>query len=514
MAAPPTRFRLDALEARLAALDELPRTLWLPAIVHNEGSPIERIGRVERARARLLDGGSPFGSDALTDLDEVAAAFAPVIERLALPSLSRGQPAVADEVLRSLLWHVDQIARASDRVPRGVAATQLADAFEAEWVGRGEALHQVMRLIESLDGLVEAARWSELLGLLETDAWQAILEARTRIETMPGLAALIRTLGRTRPTDDDCVEPAEDARDTGPPTWVRETREATVPGVPVEVDGVYRSALLSAVMPTEFAWRTPGLSPVRARALRRLFAARLAEQALMSWQHRERWLETAWVRRNGPTLSPQPRQRPRAQAGPIVVCVDTSASMAGGPERVAKAIVVEALRTAVRERRRCHLVAFSGVGQVSECELTGNLDGLCALARFVAGSFHGGTDLMEPIDRAIERVRDEHWREADLLIASDGEFGPTAATLTAVERARRELGLRVHGVLIGDRETRGMRSIVDATFWVRDWRRYGDRHGQIESPVHDRNLTTLYFPNMAAPPGTGTPLPGMGSAAR
>jgi uncharacterized protein with von Willebrand factor type A (vWA) domain len=121
---------------------------------------------------------------------------------------------------------------------------------------------------------------------------------------------------------------------------------------------------------------------------------------------------------------------------------------------------------------------------------------------------------MEPIDRAIERVRDEHWREADLLIASDGEFGPTAATLTAVERARRELGLRVHGVLIGDRETRGMRSIVDATFWVRDWRRYGDRHGQIESPVHDRNLTTLYFPNMAAPPGTGTPLPGMGSAAR
>jgi hypothetical protein len=59
-----------------------------------------------------------------------------------------------------------------------------------------------------------------------------------------------------------------------------------------------------------------------------------------------------------------------------------------------------------------------------------------------------------------------------------------------------------------------MRSIVDATFWVRDWRRYGDRHGQIESPVHDRNLTTLYFPNMAAPPGTGTPLPGMGSAAR
>lgn len=514
MAAPPTRFRLEALEARLTPLDELPRTLWLPAIVHNEGPPIERIGRVERARARLLDGGSPFGGDALPDLDEVAAAFVPVFDRLALPRLSRGQPAVADEVLRSLLWHVDQIARASDRVPRTVAAAQLADAFETEWVGRGEALHEVMRLIESLDGLVEAARWSELQGLLESEAWQGILEARARIEAMPGLAAVIRGLGRTRPTDDDSLESAEDARDTGPPTWVRETREARVPGVPVEVDGVRRSAVLSAVMPTEFAWRTPGLSPLRARALRRLFAARLAEQALMSWEHRERWLETEWVRRTGPSLMPRPRRRPRAQAGPIVVCIDTSASMAGGPERVAKAIVVEALRTAVRERRRCHLVAFSGAGQVSECELAGDVDGLSALARFVAGSFHGGTDLMEPIDRAIARVHDAHWREADLLIASDGEFGPTATTLAAVEAARRELGLRVHGVLIGDRETRGMRSIVDSTFWVRDWRRYGDRHGQIESPVHDRNLTGLYFPNMAAPPGTGTPLPGMGSAVR
>jgi uncharacterized protein with von Willebrand factor type A (vWA) domain len=156
--------------------------------------------------------------------------------------------------------------------------------------------------------------------------------------------------------------------------------------------------------------------------------------------------------------------------------------------------------------------AFSGARQVAECELSSDLDGLRRLADFVAASFHGGTDVVEPIERAISRVRGEGWRQADLLIASDGEFGPTAATVEAVESARRELGLRVQGVLIGDRETRGLRSIVDDTFWVRDWRRYGVRHGQVDAPVHDRNLTGLYFPNMAAAPGTGTPLPGMAPA--
>lgn len=514
MAGHPSRFRLDALEARLAPLDALPRTLWLPSIAHNEGSPVERIGRVERARARLLAGDSAFGEDGLPDDDDVAAAFGPAFGRLGLAGLCRGQAAVADEVLRSLLWHVDQIARATDRLPRAGALERLAEAFESEWVGRGQALHEVMRLVESLDGLVDAARWSELQGLLESDAWQGILEARSLIEGLPGLAALIRSLGRVRPTDDDRVVRVEETEGAGPQTWADELRDASVPGVPVEVDGVRRSGALATVLPTELAWRAPGLDPVRARALRRLFAARLAEQALMSWEHRERWVETARVRRPGPALRPRTVARPRTEAGPIVVCVDTSASMAGGPERVAKAIVVEALRTAARERRRCHLVAFSGAGQVTECELGADVDGLHALARFVSGSFHGGTDVMEPIERAVARVRADGWREADLLIASDGEFGPTAATVDAVAEARGTLGLRVHGVLIGDRETRGMRSIVDATFWVRDWRRYGGRHGQVEPPVHDRNLTGLYFPNMNAAPGTGTPLPGMGTPPR
>jgi hypothetical protein len=88
------------------------------------------------------------------------------------------------------------------------------------------------------------------------------------------------------------------------------------------------------------------------------------------------------------------------------------------------------------------------------------------------------------------------------LIASDGEFGVTPATHQRLSLAKAELGLRVQGVLIGDRETIGLREVCDHVFWVQDWRRYGAEYGQVESPVHDKSLTKLYFPSASMrPPG-------------
>jgi uncharacterized protein with von Willebrand factor type A (vWA) domain len=507
----PSPFRPDALEQRLAPLEALPRTLWLSSIVNNEGAPLERLAWVAAARERLLAGCPPFGEGCCDGMPaDLVAAWREPIARLGLEALSCRQPAVADQVIRSLLWHVDQVARLCDRMPRARAIELLAAAFDAEWIERGETLHEVLRLVDSLDGVANFARWSELQGLLRSESWQGILEARERVERMPQLAELIRRLGRGRPRDEERLENTRQASGAdAAQEWVRRDREFSLPGTPVEVDGIRRSGQLSQMLPTEALWRSRRLDPVRARRLRRLFAARLAEQALLSWEHRDRWVESTWVREPGVARTPQPVHRPVLEAGPIVICVDTSASMAGGPECVAKAIVVHALRTAAAEGRRCYLYTFSGARQVAECELSADLDGLQRLAEFVSTSFHGGTDVVEPLDRALERVRSAAWRQADLLIASDGEFGPTASTVDAVAAARYELGLRVQGVLIGDRETKGMRSVVDDVFWVRDWRRYGGRHGQVDPPVHDRRLTDLYFPNIAATPGTGVPLPGM-----
>jgi hypothetical protein len=72
-------------------------------------------------------------------------------------------------------------------------------------------------------------------------------------------------------------------------------------------------------------------------------------------------------------------------------------------------------------------------------------------------------------------------------------------TLQRLEQAQRRFGLRVQGVLVGDRETMGLLEVCDDIHWVRDWRRYADAaeggDGRGFSPVHSKSLTALYFPN-------------------
>ncbi|HYQ82245.1 MAG TPA: hypothetical protein VEP68_12115, partial [Anaeromyxobacteraceae bacterium] len=156
------------------------------------------------------------------------------------------------------------------------------------------------------------------------------------------------------------------------------------------------------------------------------------------------------------------------------------------------------VRTAHAQRRACHVFAFSGPGEIVDMPLAVDQDGVERLARFMGQSFGGGTDVCGPLERALGKLGEEAWQLADLLIASDGEFGATPEVAAAVARAKAERGLRVQGILVGDRETVGMLELADDVFWVRDWRRFGD--WDAGSPVHSKSLTATYFPGALRSP--------------
>lgn len=482
-------FDARALEARFEPLERMSRRLWLPAIVNCEGRPIERLQALAQARARLLEGRGALDAGDAWPAADAAAAFGAECERLGLSEVVRGSEEVADQVLRSLLWHLDRIALLGERMGRAAAVAACAREFADDWQTRIEEYREVLRVFDSLDGIATLARWSQMRGLLHSEAWQSVLAARERIERMPQLAALIRRLGRARPVENEVQgeatrpQPSQTA-----PDWVRRTREIEFPGAPLETEGVRRCGDFTRMLASE---------AIQLRRRRRLLAARIAEQTLLAYQHRQFATETTWERGPGATRVREPRPRPELQAGPMILCVDTSASMSGAPEQVAKAIVLEAMRVAAAQRRACLLYAFSGPGDVSVFELAADADGLQAVAGFLAGSFHGGTDVCEPFERALAAIESERWRGADLLIASDGEFGAPASLRARLAGARGGSGLRVQGVLIGDRETIGLREVCDDVMWVRDWRRYGS-HGQVDPPVHASDLTRLYFPGAFA----------------
>ena len=96
---------LDAPYDRLKAL---PQALWLPAIVTAAGDSTRRLGELAQWLQALDAGALPDEALHFGDPSALQAMRA-VVGALNLPSLCEGTPALAQQVLRTMLWHLDRI---------------------------------------------------------------------------------------------------------------------------------------------------------------------------------------------------------------------------------------------------------------------------------------------------------------------------------------------------------------------------------------------------------------------
>ena len=471
-------------------LQPLPRSLWLPSLVASAGERAQRLSDARRWLEALQSGELPPADADFGD----PAACAPlrgVVGDLGLNALARGVPALAEQVVRTLLWTLDRIVDLQPRLTREAAIAELASRFRAEWEAQSSGLDEDLVLLQGL-GDLSTLRWDSLRGHLNSRPWAAARRASEWLRQLPELAALIRRLGRSEravvAAPRRAPHRADDRR--APPQTLRAV-ETRLPDAPGEITGVRFSSRPERMLASEAAM-------LHHPVLRKLFRARHAEARLLSWETEAVLIDwrvdpEAATRRQAAPPEPEVLER-----GPIIVCLDTSGSMRGAPENIAKAVVIAALRAAHEARRGCRLIAFGGPDELVECDLGAGEAGLQALLGVMGQAFDGGTDIQTPIERAIEGVRDARWASADLLIVSDGEFGCVPATLQRLQQARDDLGLRVQGVLVGDRETMGLLEVCDDIHWVRDWRRYDEAaaaEARGHSPVHSKSLTALYFPN-------------------
>lgn len=102
--------------------------------------------------------------------------------------------------------------------------------------------------------------------------------------------------------------------------------------------------------------------------------------------------------------------------GPIIVCVDTSGSMTGSPETIAKAVTLFMATRAASQKRNCLLINFSTGIEV--LDLSGQM-GMAKVIDFLQRSFHGGTDAGPALTHALEMMNDKNYKQSDLLIISD-----------------------------------------------------------------------------------------------
>lgn len=495
-------------------LEALARELWLPGLVCSSGALQTRLQQLRQWWDHLLDGQLPppeadFGDSPVTTVLRQAVAA------LQLTAITRGSPEMTLQLLRTALWHADRLIDRHESEPRETAIGRMAEAFQAEWTIERADWEEAQALLQGLgDG--EHLRWDALKGHLRTREWQEAKRLAALMAQRPELGALLRRIGRAeRPVEGSPPPTPAQNEDPGrrEPVGLRPV-QTVLPGAPGELRGIRLGDRLEQLLGSE-------LQQLRHPVLRKLWRARKAEARLLTYDSQA--LLVDW--RADPSAPPRQRPSPpTAQAlvrGPMIICLDTSGSMQGAPESIAKAVVLEAVKVAHRERRGCTLISFGGPEEVLERALDFSPEGLNRLMQLIGQAFDGGTDVQTPIEHALRRVQAQQWASADILIVSDGEFGCTRATLEQLDMARARLGLRVHGLLIGDRETMGLLEVADEIHWVRDWRRDappGTFHGSGGagfSPVHTKSLTALFFPNAlserAARHGRG-PAPGSAPA--
>lgn len=477
-----------AIDAPYDRLESLPPALWLPSLIASAGDRAQRLSDARRWLDALQGGVLPPAGADFGDATASAPLRAAVGE-LGLPSMARGVPALAEQVLRTLLWHLDCIVDLQPRLSREAAIDEVAARFRAAWEAQTNGLDEDLALLQGLGDLA-SLRWDSLRGHLTSRPWAQARQASEWLRQLPELAALIRRLGRSERAVTAPPRAAPRCAEAGTRPQALRAIETRLPDAPGEITGVRFSSRPERMLASEAVM-------LHHPVLRKLWRARHAEARLLSWETEA--VLTDW--RLDPHAERRQAATPEVEAlerGPIIVCLDTSGSMRGAPENIAKATVIAALRAAHEARRGCKLIAFGGPDELIERDLGRGEAGLQALLDLMAQAFDGGTDIQTPIERAIACVHDARWASADLLIVSDGEFGCVPATLQRLQQARAEFGLRVQGVLVGDRETMGLLEVCDDIHWVRDWRRYAEGIGgeaRGHSPVHSKSLTALYFPN-------------------
>jgi uncharacterized protein with von Willebrand factor type A (vWA) domain len=143
--------------------------------------------------------------------------------------------------------------------------------------------------------------------------------------------------------------------------------------------------------------------------------------------------------------------------GPLLVCLDTSSSMAGPKELWSKALALTLLHLARRRRRAFEVIAFSGEEAplvrfplVAAGGRAPDPAALFALAEHFPG---GGTSFEKVLTAALERAcgarRGDPLRgRADVVLISDGESSVSPALLARLDAARRKTELAILTVLV------------------------------------------------------------------
>ncbi len=219
---------------------------------------------------------------------------------------------------------------------------------------------------------------------------------------------------------------------------------------PSDIEGISVGNDLSALLPIEMATMAD-------EELSGLFAYRYATRRLQTFLFKSNLMKKA-----------QKVQVARArQKGPMIVCMDTSGSMQGPPERIAHSLVIKLLQVALAQKRDLLLITFSD--QARTFDVRANRTSLLDYMRQQCGGSTDGTAMLQAAFRLIGS--DPRYGSADLLLISDFKFPLVDRPLLVRLGQLHDEGTRLYALQIGQ-------SVL-----IRDWLPYFDSYWHLDYKV-------------------------------
>jgi len=340
---------------------------------------------------------------------------------------------VDDEI--SLLNSVSfNVSAADNESQRLTAADAPLKTKQHNYANINNNTYRAMQDLANGFGIERTLGWDLIKGIESATDIKKLLSAHSIIKKSPQLQAIIQLIGRQR-----SVKAAE--RESDAIHFRLSDSPRSVNGLPDEhsvnsVTGVCYGDDISKMLPSE-------LVMLGNKNLKYLWHARRAEHQLLNYHYRG--LMSEHVPQVAPlSLMPEKQAKKNLQTnGPVILCVDTSASMKGRAEQLAKAIALETMRVTRKQNRACYVLVFGASGEIKQRLL--NIDqGWKSIIKFLRYAFNGGTDINQLMLHVLELHYEKKWQDADVLLLSDGRFKADSKTINRLKFSA--LNIRVYGI--------------------------------------------------------------------
>ncbi|MEL7119307.1 MAG: hypothetical protein AAFO07_07700 [Bacteroidota bacterium] len=270
---------------------------------------------------------------------------------------------------------------------------QFTDTVEAK-------VNEYLELVDMVKPFTEylGNHWDMSRSLWEDTSFDVLKEYDDFLQDEASLKELADLLGQMREAE---IEMEEETLEKTiiKQEWITDENSRA------EIVGVHESDSLSDILSSEAALLSNEDTET-------LFLKKFVDKSLLTFRYEDRKL----VKSENNIMEVAQRVKMK-EKGPFIVCIDTSESMTGRPEHIAKVLCLGILKMAVRENRRAYLINFSiGIKTLDLYDVANSVD---EIAKFLRMSFHGGTDISLPLYESIRQLKTHDYHDADVLVISD-----------------------------------------------------------------------------------------------